>query len=141
VVEPTRLGRRTDLDRLVLEVWGNGAVLPDQAIEMAARTLQSYISIFLGGIETEESALSAEAAGSEEGSRWLDTAIEDVDFSVRTFNCLKKEAINTLGELIKHTESELLAIRNFGKRSLDEVVEKLAQFELGLAEPHGQEFD
>jgi DNA-directed RNA polymerase subunit alpha len=140
-VEPTRLGRRTDLDRLILEVWGNGSILPDQAIEMAARTLQSYISIFLGGIETEESALSSETAGGEEGSRWLETAIEDVDFSVRTFNCLKKEAINTLGELIKHTESELLAIRNFGKRSLDEVVEKLAQFELSLTEPHGQEFD
>lgn len=140
-VEPTRLGRRTDLDRLVLEVYGNGTVLPDQAIELAARTLQGYISIFLGGIEAEATALSAESAGGEEGNRWLETAIEDVDFSVRTFNCLKKEAINTLGELIKHTEGELLAIRNFGKRSLDEVIEKLAQFELSLAEPHGADFE
>ena len=57
-------------------------------------------------------------------NRWLDTPIEDVDFSVRTFNCLKKEAINTLGEMIRHNEAELLAIRNFGKRSLDEVIEK-----------------
>jgi DNA-directed RNA polymerase subunit alpha len=65
-------------------------------------------------------------------SKVLDTAIEDVEFSVRTFNCLKKENINTLGELVVRTESELLNIRNFGKRSLEEVLERLAQYELRL---------
>ena len=140
-VEPTRLGHRTDLDRLVIEVWGNGTVLPDDAIRAAGKTLQSYIAIFTGGIEAEESATAGHDGVGEEGSRWLDTPIEDVDFSVRTFNCLKKEAVNTLGELIKHTEADLLGIRNFGKRSLDEVIEKLAQFDLTLAEPDTPEYD
>jgi len=134
-VEPTRLGHRTDLDRLVLEVWGNGTVHPEVALENAARALQAYVSIFVRGVEDLPVSIVevAEEVG-EEASKWLETAIEDVDFSVRTFNCLKKEAINTLGELVKYTESELLAIRNFGKRSLDEVIEKLAQFELALGE-------
>jgi DNA-directed RNA polymerase subunit alpha len=141
-VEPTRLGHRTDLDRLVLQLWGNGTALPEVALETAARTMQSYIAIFVQGVEELPAAVSemADEVG-EETSKWLDTAIEDVDFSVRTFNCLKKEAINTLGELVKHSEAELLAIRNFGRRSLDEVVEKLTQFDLALGEGPGGEFE
>lgn len=138
-VEPTRLGRRTDLDRLVLELWGNGTVLPDEALQMAARILHGYVSIFLGDVEEIEAAADVAEEGADEASKWLATPIEDVDFSVRTFNCLKKEAINSLGELIKRTESDLLAIRNFGKRSLDEVIEKLAQFGLALVEPERDE--
>jgi DNA-directed RNA polymerase subunit alpha len=138
-VEPTRLGHRTDLDRLVLELWGNGTIVPEDALKMGARVLQSYIGIFLGGVEAEEAALAVSDEGARESSRWLETLIEDVDFSVRTFNCLKKESINTLGELIRHSEAELLAIRNFGKRSLDEVIEKLAQFDLALREPDGDD--
>ena len=140
-VEPTRLGHRTDLDRLVLELWGNGTVHPEAALEMAARALQSYISMFMLGVEETIVAVEAAPESVEEGNKWMETAIEDVDFSVRTFNCLKKESINTLGELIKHSEPELLAIRNFGRRSLEEVIEKLAQFELALAEPKGSDLD
>ena len=141
VVEPTRLGHRTDLDRLVIEVWGNGTVLPDEAIRMAGRSLQSYLSIFTGGIESEDTGAAGHDGMGDESSRWLETPIEDVDFSVRTFNCLKKEDINTLGALIKYTETDLLNIRNFGKRSLDEVIEKLAQFELALTEPDSPEYE
>jgi DNA-directed RNA polymerase subunit alpha len=132
-VEPTRLGSRTDLDRLVVEIWGNGTVSPDVALHQAARHLRDYISIFLGPAE-EAGLATAEPVSEEEEVRnkILDTPIEDVEFSVRTFNCLKKESINSLGELIQRTETDLLNIRNFGKRSLDEVLEKLAQFELGL---------
>jgi DNA-directed RNA polymerase subunit alpha len=138
-VEPTRLGHRTDLDRLILEVWGNGTVLPDEALKIAARVLQSYIGIFLGTVEAEEAVSAAGEETARESNRWLDTPIEDVDFSVRTFNCLKKEGINTLGDLVRYTEAELLAIRNFGKRSLDEVIEKLTQFDLSLREPDSNE--
>ena len=134
-VESTRLGHRTDLDRLVLELWGNGTVAPEDALKMAARLLNSYISVFLGAVEEEEVVAEVADEALEETSKWLATPIEDVDFSVRTFNCLKKEAVNTLGELVKNSEPDLLAIRNFGKRSLDEVIEKLAQFDLALAEP------
>ena len=136
-VEPTRLGSRTDLDRLILEVWGNGTMAPDEAIRVAARHLRDYIAIFLG--PAEEAAAPVEAVREEEEvrSKVLDTAIEDVEFSVRTFNCLKKENINTLGELIQRTESELLNIRNFGRRSLEEVLERLAQYDLRLRSTGG----
>lgn len=138
-VEPTRLGSRTDLDRLVIEIWGNGTVAPDAALHQAARHLRDYISIFLGPAE-EPGVAAVEVAGEEEEVRnkILDTPIEDVEFSVRTFNCLKKESINTLGELIQRTENDLLNIRNFGKRSLDEVLEKLQQFDLHLKGEGGE---
>jgi|LSQX01.1.fsa_nt_gb DNA-directed RNA polymerase subunit alpha len=133
VVEPTRLGSRTDLERLVLEVWGNGTVSPDEAVRQAARHLRDYITIFLGA--AEEALAPVEGVVHEEEevrNKILDTPIEDVEFSVRTFNCLKKENINTLGELVQRSENELLNIRNFGKRSLDEVLERLAQHGMGL---------
>jgi DNA-directed RNA polymerase subunit alpha len=133
IVEPTRLGSRTDLDRLVLEVWGNGTVSPDEALRQAASHLREYIAIFLGA--AEEAMAPAEGVVREEEevrNKILDTPIEDVEFSVRTFNCLKKENINTLGELVTRSENELLNIRNFGKRSLEEVLERLAQHGMGL---------
>lgn len=132
-VEPTRLGSRTNLDRLVLEVWGNGTVSPDEALRQAARHLREYITIFIGA--AEETMVPVEGVVREEEevrSKILDTPIEDVEFSVRTFNCLKKENINTLGELIQRSENELLNIRNFGRRSLEEVMERLAREGLGL---------
>jgi DNA-directed RNA polymerase subunit alpha len=132
-VEPVRLGSRTDLDRLVLELWGDGAVRPDEALRIAARELNSYVRLFM---EVAEEAMDQAV---EAGHRapvvheHHDTPIEDVDFSVRTFNCLKKENINTLGELIRRTEEELLAIRHFGKRSLEEVLERLSHYDLELS--------
>jgi len=138
-VEPTRLGRRTDLDRLVLDLHGNGTVAPEGALQLAAKALSSYIGIFLGEVEEEKAVEEAAEAQAEETNKWLETPIEDVDFSVRTFNCLKKESINSLGELIKRTSDDLLAIRNFGRRSLEEAIEKLAQFGLALAEPDTEE--
>lgn len=139
-VEPTRLGSRTDLDRLVLEVWGNGTMAPEEAIRIAARHLRDYIAIFLGPAEALEGGPVEVARPEEEvRNKILDTPIEDVEFSVRTFNCLKKENVNTLGELIQRTENELLNIRNFGKRSLEEVLERLAQFELRLRSSGGSD--
>ncbi|MGE5531787.1 MAG: DNA-directed RNA polymerase subunit alpha [Bacteroidota bacterium] len=133
IVEPTRLGSRTDLDRLVLEVWGNGTVSPDEALRQAARHLREYIAIFLGAAEEAMAPVEGVVREEEEvRNKILDTPIEDVEFSVRTFNCLKKENINTLGELVTRSENELLNIRNFGKRSLEEVLERLAQHGMGL---------
>ena len=132
-VEPTRLGSRTNLDRLVLEVWGNGTVAPDEALRQAARHLREYIAIFLGA--GEEAGAPVEGVVREEEevrNKILDTPIEDVEFSVRTFNCLKKENINTLGELVQRSENELLNIRNFGRRSLEEVMERLGREGLSL---------
>ncbi len=134
-VEPTRLGNRTNLDRLLLEVWGDGTVMPDEAVQTGAEILARYIRVF-GDIEVLEEEEEAEVAEEEEALiRVLAYPIEEMEFSVRTFNCLKKESVNSVGELIQRTEQELLDIRNFGKRSLEEVIQKLAQFELALREP------
>lgn len=130
-VEPTRLGHRTDLDRLVLEVWGDGTVEPRDAVATAADILMAYVGIF-----TEKRLVEAvpeeEPEPEPEVSGVLQVPIENLDFSVRTYNCLKKEKIDTLGMLVENTEEDLLAIRNFGKRSLGEVIEKLAELELQL---------
>jgi DNA-directed RNA polymerase subunit alpha len=130
-VEPTRLGHRTDLDRLVLEVWGDGTLEPKAAVAKAADILLGYVSIF-----TEKRLVAAvpeEAPEPEpEVSGLLQAPIENLDFSVRTYNCLKKEKIDTLGVLVEQTEEDLLSIRNFGKRSLQEVIDKLADMDLAL---------
>ncbi|MGI5817435.1 MAG: DNA-directed RNA polymerase subunit alpha [Armatimonadota bacterium] len=138
-VEPTRLGHRTDLDRLVLEVWGNGTIMPDDAVRKAAEILVRYITIF-SEIEMPEEEVEEEVAEEEEvKNKILSFPIEEMEFSVRTFNCLKKENIDTVGQLVERTEEDLLDIRNFGKRSLEEVIEKLASVELDLAEPAAAE--
>lgn len=138
-VEPTRLGSRTNLDRLILEVWGNGTMSPEEALRQAARHLREYIAIFLGPAEEREIPLEVVREEDEVRNKILDTPIEDVEFSVRTFNCLKKESINTLGELIQRNETELLNIRNFGKRSLEEVLERLQQYDLSLRSSGGSD--
>lgn len=134
-VEPTRLEHRTDLDRVVLDVWGDGTVLPDKAVETAAEILIGYVRVF-GDIQIIEEEEEAEVPEEEEVvNKVLAWPIEEMEFSVRTFNCLKKEAVNTVGELVQRTEAELLDIRNFGKRSLEEVIQKLSGFDLQLREP------
>ncbi len=136
-VEPTRLGYKTDFDRLRLEVSGNGTVPPNDAVTMAARQLHEYLRVFADFLE--EPQLVEEHVDEEQQVRnkALDYRIEDLDFSVRTYNCLKKEGVDSLGQLVQHTDEELMAVRNFGRRSLTEVVEKLAQFDLVLKEPAG----
>jgi DNA-directed RNA polymerase subunit alpha len=140
-VEPTRLGHRTDLDRLVLEVWGDGTMEPKVAVAKAADLLLEYVSIFTEKRLVE--AVPEEAPSAEpEVAGLLQAPIENLDFSVRTYNCLKKERIDTLSVLIEQTEEDLLSIRNFGKRSLQEVIDKLADMELSLKQAPGaaQEF-
>ncbi len=134
-VEPTRLGARTDFDRLVLEVWGDGTVMPNDAVRQAAAILMRYITVF-GDIELPEvEETKAVAHEAEMLNQLVAYPIEELEFTVRTFNCLKKADINTIGDLISWTEEDLLHIRNFGRRSLEEVIEKLAALDLSLCEP------
>lgn len=131
-VEPTRVGHMTELDRLVIEVTTNGTMDPADAISDAAKILDRYLILFFDFQHQEE-----ELAGAQEGesalSRQLQTRIEDMDFSVRTMNCLRREGIGTVGELIQRSESDLMAIRNFGRKSATEVRDKLASMGLKLA--------
>ncbi|MBC7288278.1 MAG: DNA-directed RNA polymerase subunit alpha [Armatimonadetes bacterium] len=136
-VEPTRVGHRTNLDRLILEVWGDGTLMPDEAVRQAAKQLQDYLTIFVG-VEAE-AVLMGESAEQAMRQRILEQPIEDVDFSVRTYNCLKKSGINTIGDICERTADELLAIRGLGEHSLREIIEKLAQWDLKLREPESED--
>lgn len=132
-VEATRVGFKTDFERLILEVTTNGTIRPSVAISEAAVVLDKYFRHFMefGGIPALQGADTL--AESEDGASQVpDRRIEELDFSVRTFNCLKKAGIMTIGELVQTTEPELMQIRNFGRKSLEEVREKLGEWGLTL---------
>ncbi len=132
-VEPTRVGRRTDHDRLILEVRTNGAIAPDEAVSEAAKVLDRYLLLFFD-VGRAGDDLSMLGGGDEPARRMR---VEELDFSVRTSNCLKRAGVTTLGELADLTPQQLMDIRNFGQKSLDEVREKLAEFKLSLRDDTG----
>ncbi len=137
-VEPTRLGGRTDLDRLILELWGDGTVMPDEALRQAAAIMQEYLTVF-AAVPKEEAEAKLEEAEAEVYDKTLALPVEELDLTVRVLNCLRKSNVHTVGELVAHTEEDLLGIRNFGASSLEEVIEKLAKFDLTLAQPDEEE--
>ena len=140
-VEPTRVGHKTDYERLVLEVWTNGTMSPSEAISEAAKMLDRLVRLFIDFPQRQGEAeeLGEEAYGEEVELGAPDARIEELDFSVRTYNCLKKANVLTIGELVQITEQDLMGIRNFGKKSLNEVKEKLAQLGLSLKKIGGLE--
>lgn len=131
-VDPTRVGSATDLDRLTLEVRTNGTISPHEAISDAAKILDRYLILFFDFGEQDEHGLFAEQIGPTVPGG--EKKIKDLDFSVRTFNCLRKVGISTVAELVAHSENELMAIKNFGRKSLNEVKDKLAEMSLSLRE-------
>lgn len=130
-VDPTRVGNRTDYERLVLDIQTNGSVAPGEALSQAAQTLSEYFLRFVEFPGPGGRTFLPSASSFPQGSGAPDARIEELDFSVRTYNCLKKANVLTVGELAQISEADLMNIRNFGKKSLTEVKEKLAQ--LGLA--------
>ncbi len=132
VVENTRVGQRTDYDKLTLEVETNGAIDPSDAVARAAKIIDEHMMLFA---EQAVTALSDEGiftAALDEGESVLDTPIEELDLSVRSYNCLKRQGVNTIGQLTECTEGDLLNIRNFGAKSIEEVKDKLQQMGLSL---------
>ncbi|NLJ86220.1 MAG: DNA-directed RNA polymerase subunit alpha [Firmicutes bacterium] len=133
-VEDTRVGQITDYDRLILEVWTDGSITPDEAITVAAKILTEHLRLFLelsDGVDDLEIMVEKEE---EEKDRVLEMAIEELDLSVRSYNCLKRAGIDTVEELIRKTEEDMMKVRNLGKKSLQEVKEKLAALGLALRE-------
>jgi len=132
-VEPTRVGHLTDLDRLILEVKTNGTIAPHEAISEAAKILDRYLILFFDFQERGEELAEVPP---EDAARQqlLETRVDDLDFSVRTMNCLRRESIGTVGELIERSEADLMGVRNFGRKSLQEVKDKLAGLGLALRE-------
>lgn len=135
-VEAARVGHRTDYDRLSLEVSTDGSLTPDEAVSMSARILTEHMQLFaaLGGKAHPEQALLVEREPESE-TRLLDLPIEELELSVRSFNCLKRAGINTIGDLCTRTENDMAKVRNLGKKSLEEVRQKLAALGLSLAVP------
>ena len=131
-VEATRLGSNTNLERLVLEVYTNGTITPQAAISEAAKILSQYFALFSSFRTGDGRLIEADTRLLDERSDAPHLRIEELDFSVRTYNCLKKANILTINELVQYTENDLMQIRNFGKKSLTEVREKLGQLGLSL---------
>jgi DNA-directed RNA polymerase subunit alpha len=133
-VEATRSGEMTNFDRLILDIETDGSLTPDDALASAGGTLRELVTLFADLSGTGEAlALGPPEQQGPAGAN-LDTPIEELDLSVRSYNCLKREGVTTIGELIQKSESDLLDIRNFGAKSIDEVREKLAELGLSLRE-------
>ena len=133
-VEPCRVGRHTDYDRLLLEVETNGSISPRDAIVEAANIINQHMTAFMGLADVDEPQEdeSIFATGAEEDNAELDKQIEDLDLSVRSYNCLKRAGIHTVRQLVEFSENDLLNIRNFGVKSIEEVKDKLESMGLSL---------
>ncbi|MDR7483769.1 MAG: DNA-directed RNA polymerase subunit alpha [Armatimonadota bacterium] len=134
-VEDTRVGHATDLDRLVLEIWTDGSVRPEEALQEAARQLIDHFRLFSGIADETGQGVPFGVPEDPDKVRLMAMPIEELDLSVRPYNCLKRAGIHTVGDLIKKTEDEIVAVKNFGRKSLDEVKEKLAAHGLSLRQP------
>jgi DNA-directed RNA polymerase subunit alpha len=134
-VEDTRVGHSIDLDRLVLEVWTDGSIRPEEALQEASRLLIDHFRLFAG--IADEAGPGVPFGGTEDPdqARTATMPIEELDLSVRPYNCLKRAGIHTVGDLIRKTEDEVVAVKNFGRKSLDEVREKLTLHGLSLRQP------
>lgn len=132
-VEPTRVEQSTDFDRLVLDIETDGSVSPREALSSAGKTLQALVQLVAEMSETAHGLELGDVGITTSGSPDLDHPIEDLDLTERPRNCLKRAQINTIGELIRYTGDDLLAIANFGQKSLDEVIERLDERGLSLA--------
>ncbi|WP_419804184.1 DNA-directed RNA polymerase subunit alpha [Terriglobus sp.] len=131
-VEAARLGQITDYDKLTLEIWTNGTVQPADALGLAAKLLKDHMTIFINFEEEMEAGLDGAHDGPAMRNDNLNRSVEELELSVRSYNCLKNANIATIGELIQKTEAEMLKTKNFGRKSLNEIKEILAQMGLSL---------
>ena len=131
-VDNTRVGSKTDFDKLTLEVWTDGTIKPDEASSLAARIITEHLSLFINltdHVQTGEILVEKEETKKE---KILEMNIEDLDLSVRSYNCLKRAGINTVEELVQRDEEEMMKVRNLGRKSLEEVQQKLSALGLSL---------
>ncbi|HPD00411.1 MAG TPA: DNA-directed RNA polymerase subunit alpha [Acetivibrio sp.] len=132
-VENTRVGQVTDYDKLTLEVWTNGSIKPDEAISLGAKIMSEHLNLF---IDLSDNAKNAEIMVEKEENKKekvLEMTIEELDLSVRSYNCLKRAGINTVEDLTNRTEADMMKVRNLGRKSLEEVLNKLKALGLSLA--------
>jgi DNA-directed RNA polymerase subunit alpha len=131
-IEDYRVGERTDCEKIILEVWTDGTIDPIDAVSDASAILKKYFSLFVDFEEEEEYIPEASSADAEIDSDLLSKQIEELDLSVRSYNCLKSANIYTIGDLLNYDKDDLMKIKNFGKKSLTEISEKLSLYGLNL---------
>ncbi|HEY7448154.1 MAG TPA: DNA-directed RNA polymerase subunit alpha [Vicinamibacterales bacterium] len=134
LVEAARLGQTTDYDKLTVDVWTNGAVTPRDAVSLAAKLIRDHLNIFINLEESADLPQEAQADQPRTGSlnEHLDKSVEELELSVRSYNCLKNANIRTIRELVQKTEAEMLKTKNFGRKSLNEIKEILHSMGLSL---------
>jgi DNA-directed RNA polymerase subunit alpha len=133
-VEAARVGQATDYERLALEIWGNGAVTPRDAVGLAAKLMRDHLTIFIN-VDDDEALAEPTLASDQEREAWMERlskSVDEMELSVRSYNCLKNANIRTIGELVQKSEAEMLKTKNFGRKSLNEIKEILAGMGLSL---------
>jgi len=131
-VEDTRVGMVTDYDKLTLEVWSNGSITPEEATSLAAKILSEHLRLFIGLTDKLNNVEIMVEKEEEAKDKILEMTIEDLDLSVRSYNCLKRAGINSVEELTQKTEEDMIKVRNLGRKSLEEVESKLRELGLGF---------
>jgi len=136
-VEDARIGQATDYDKLSLEVWTNGAIAPEDAIAQAAKILKDHMAIFINFEEAPEEEIDFPTSEDERLLDQMSRSVDELELSVRSYNCLKNAGIKTIGDLVTKTEAEMLKTKNFGRKSLNEIKDILSEMSLSL----GMEID
>lgn len=131
-VDNTRVGQITDFDKLTLEIWTNGSIKPEEAASLAAKILTEHFMLFINLTDQVQAVDILVEKEESKKEKILEMNIEDLDLSVRSYNCLKRAGINTVEELVQKDEEEMMKVRNLGRKSLEEVQQKLAQLDLSL---------
>jgi len=133
-VEDTRVGQHTDYDKLTIEVWTDGSIRPDEAISLGAKILSKHLNLFLNLTEKVDEVEVLDEKDEDDKAKIMEMTIEELDLSVRSYNCLKRAGINSMQELVQKSEDEMMKVRNLGKKSLEEVLQKLDELNLTLRE-------
>lgn len=131
-VEDTRVGNRTDYDKLTLEIWTNGTIEPEEAVSLGAKIMNEHLNLFISLTDHVNDVEIMVEKEEDEKEKVLEMTIEELDLSVRSYNCLKRAGINTVEELTYKSEDDMMKVRNLGKKSLDEVSKKLEELGLSL---------
>ena len=131
-VENTRVGQVTDYERLILEIWTDGSIVPEEGVAIGAGIMKEHLQLFIGLSENGETGPILREREEDKKEKALEMSIEELELSVRSFNCLKRAGINTVEELTQKSEADMMKVRNLGKKSLDEVKHKLEELGLGL---------
>ena len=132
-VENTRVGQMVDYDKLTIEVWTDGSLKPYEALSIAAKVMTGHLELFIDLSETAKNTQVMVEKEESKKEKVLEMSIEDLELSVRSFNCLKRAAISTVEDLTNKTEADMMKVRNLGKKSLDEVTNKLHALGLDFA--------